>query len=588
MADKKETETESDETERSEEDQQTVPVTEDEDVPDTVDTEDETWEETASEDELPTETEFEDMDPSEDVEPEDVEDAEIISEMPAEHEMRQGVDEEPTHESPELSREEADAEMLSGGEPAEAIWDSDTDTSEDEDVQYAEPVVDTGEPVSSEDLADTSYDPDVEPDIYAASYTPTDPVIEEEIEAESEDKPEPETEDSLLSKVGGGSEAVRSVDREPIVVERRGGMIGGFVGGIVATLGLAFAAPFIIPHSMMPDFGAKAVRADLEAQSETVAALQTDVQALQSSVSEAATAADLSALQAQTEESMGSLQSTLETVQTEAAPASGVEEIRSQMQALQQEREALLQRIDELEKRPIAEATDPASIAAVEAYGREVSGLREQLDQMMARAEEMVAQATTAADAAVKAASTRSEEVLAGAQQQAEVTAEQARQVARAAAMVDIQAALETGQPYEKALAGLSGVEVPPALADQAAEGVPTLADVLEAYPPAARAALKASLRVSNEETVEGRLTTFLRTQTGLRSLAPREGDDPDAVLSRAEAAAAEGRLHDAIDEISALPEAGQEQMADWVEMARRRADAAAAADDLAASLTTN
>ncbi|MGB0440740.1 MAG: molybdopterin-binding protein, partial [Paracoccaceae bacterium] len=40
-------------------------------------------------------------------------------------------------------------------------------------------------------------------------------------------------------------------------------------------------------------------------------------------------------------------------------------------------------------------------------------------------------------------------------------------------------------------------------------------------------------------------LGAFLKTQLGARSLEPREGDDPDAVLSRMEAAAREGRFGD-------------------------------------------
>jgi hypothetical protein len=160
--------------------------------------------------------------------------------------------------------------------------------------------------------------------------------------------------------------------------------------------------------------------------------------------------------------------------------------------------------------------------------------------------------------------------------------------VARAEALVEVQAAIEAGQPFDAALARLDGIDIPAALSASAGEGVPTLGQLQDAFPPAARAALDASRQVSAEGTVKDRLTTFLQSQTGIRSLAPKEGDDPDAVLSRAEADTGQGRLQDAIAEISKLPEAGQEQMADWVEMARRRAEAVAAADQLATSLTTN
>jgi hypothetical protein len=57
---------------------------------------------------------------------------------------------------------------------------------------------------------------------------------------------------------------------------------------------------------------------------------------------------------------------------------------------------------------------------------------------------------------------------------------------------------------------------------------------------------------------------SFLRSQTGARSLTPREGDDPDAVLSRAEAILAEGRPADTLTELAALPPEGQAAMTEW------------------------
>ena len=80
----------------------------------------------------------------------------------------------------------------------------------------------------------------------------------------------------------------------------------------------------------------------------------------------------------------------------------------------------------------------------------------------------------------------------------------------------------------------------------------------------------------------------FLRTQVGARSLEAREGDDPDAVLSRAEAALARGDIAAALDEIATLPAVGQDAMADWVALAETRRTALAAAADLAAQLQQN
>jgi len=105
-----------------------------------------------------------------------------------------------------------------------------------------------------------------------------------------------------------------------------------------------------------------------------------------------------------------------------------------------------------------------------------------------------------------------------------------------------------------------------------------------DTFPPAARAAL-ADLR---QETRGTGLLAFLERQTGARSVTPRAGDDPDAVLSRAEAAVTSGDLATALDLVAALPEAAQAALADWVAQASSRHQAIAAADALAQSLNSN
>ena len=148
-----------------------------------------------------------------------------------------------------------------------------------------------------------------------------------------------------------------------------------------------------------------------------------------------------------------------------------------------------------------------------------------------------------------------------------------------------MRAALESGLPFATAVAELEGVEMPAPLAAAAGSGVPTLASLQARFPEAARRALEDSLRADLGDTTAERLGSFLRTQVGARSLTPREGTDPDAVLSRAEAALAEGRLADALAEIAALPDPGRAALADWTAQAQLRLDAAAALDALAVTL---
>ncbi|WP_068116173.1 hypothetical protein [Tropicimonas marinistellae] len=528
MADKSKTEAATDDTEKSVEDQQETSQT--------------------------SEVETEEVAEPDAVESDDIEDAEVIGESPAEPDTVEAA--ESSDELGEDSETDAEADVA------------------DEPLQDPDP-----ETVDAEDLADLeALDgvDDAEPDDPAPE-----PVSASGEEAATE-------EPSLLDNVGNGTEPLRSVEKETVVVERRGGLVPGFLGGAIATLGLAFAAPFVIPENMMPDFGTKALK-------EEITTLQGEIETLRGGLSEAATVAALSDLATKSGESTGALQSaveelqaTLSTVQSEAAPASGLEEAQAMLESMAADRDAFVERIDALEKRPIAEATDPASIAAVEAYGRELASLRAEVAEMMTRSEEMVSQAAAAAEEAVQVATSESQAAIAEAEAQEKAAAEHAARVARSEALVEVQAAIEAGEPFEDALSRIDTVEIPAALADQAADGVPTLAELQASFAPAARAALSASRQMSEQETAQGRFVTFLKSQSGIRSLAPRDGDSPDAVLSRAEAAAVQARLQEAIAEISTLPEVGQAPMADWVAQATRRAEAVAAADELAATLATN
>lgn len=135
----------------------------------------------------------------------------------------------------------------------------------------------------------------------------------------------------------------------------------------------------------------------------------------------------------------------------------------------------------------------------------------------------------------------------------------------RAGALDLIAAALQTGSPYAEALAALGG-DVPAALSDPAATGVPTDAELLRAFPAAARDALATvASEAAQAGTWSDRALAFLQMQTGARSVTAREGTDPDAILSRAEAALREGRLAEAVAEVTALPPTAREPMTAWL-----------------------
>ena len=110
------------------------------------------------------------------------------------------------------------------------------------------------------------------------------------------------------------------------------------------------------------------------------------------------------------------------------------------------------------------------------------------------------------------------------------------------------------------------------------------MADLSDSFPQAARDALEAALRANMGESWTERVGSFLRSQTGFRSLSPREGNDPDAILSRAEAALTAGRVAEAVAELEAMPEAGQPALADWLAQARIRIEAESAVAALSAN----
>ena len=138
--------------------------------------------------------------------------------------------------------------------------------------------------------------------------------------------------------------------------------------------------------------------------------------------------------------------------------------------------------------------------------------------------------------------------------------AEAAVDTARATAGLDsLRSALVTGAPFADAVAQLqqAGVQVPAVLVDAAPDGVQTLDALQDRYDAAARAAVSASLQNAPTASVTEKLGNFLRAQVGARSLAPRDGDDPDAMTARAGAAVAEADLQGALDELAALPRGG-------------------------------
>ncbi|WP_295048175.1 hypothetical protein [uncultured Paracoccus sp.] len=318
------------------------------------------------------------------------------------------------------------------------------------------------------------------------------------------------------------------------------------LGGVVAA-GLGSAATiWALPHlpaAWLPEQPA-------------AAAPDVDVAAIRSeavSAAQAATADQIDALRAE-------LAAAPEADPNAAPQAPGASS--EDLAALRQQIEDQAAQISDLNARP---QIDPDLAARVQTLADQADTLEQQLQT-----------AAQAAQSQINAAAAEAEEL-----QQA--AAESTRRAEAVAAIAALQTALDRGIAPDEARQTLEGVglEAPEALT----RDIPSLDSLQAGFAEAARAALRTSLRQDSATGNGSLFGNFLRAQTGARSIVPREGTDPDAVLSRADAAVHEGRIADAVTEIGALPEDARAApaMADWLARATTYRDAQAALSDLSA-----
>lgn len=256
---------------------------------------------------------------------------------------------------------------------------------------------------------------------------------------------------------------------------------------------------------------------------------------------------------------------TLENAEVPAAGLPEFEELQTGISALSDMVSTLEERLTELENRPVpsGDGSGPSP-----EYAEGLAALQSSVEEQKNEIERLLENALSVEEATENAA----------------------RQAAVQGALTKITAALNSGEGFSEAVAQLTenGIDdVPAALADNAADGVVTLLSLQTGFAGAARAALS-SARAAGTGESEGGVSAFLKRQLGARSVAPREGSDPDAVLSRAEAAVRQGRVTDALAEIDALPVPAQDAMADWLASARPRAAVEAAVQDLSQRLSAN
>lgn len=390
-----------------------------------------------------------------------------------------------------------------------------------------------------------------------------------------------------------------------VVEVRKGRFMPLFLGGVVAAGLGAGATYWALPHlppALLPagvgsspeaqlqaarDAGAEAAKAELAAQNDAFVARASSAgadaarQLLADTPAPAAAPAtapvevtELQAMLTAQQDKLAALEGTLAALSSRPAStatpstqpltamdAPSADALRAELDQLRAQVAAQERQLEQLEQRP---ALDAATAQRIEQLANQAGDAQQQISAVAAQAEQRIASAEEQAKALEQAAADANRRALA------------------AAAVAHLQAAMENGGDRASALQALAeaGIEPPAVLTGE----VPTLSALQSGFDAAARAGLAAARKeAGGEGGAMGAIGNFLRVQTGARSVEPREGDDPDAILSRANAAVTAGDIAGALAEIVTLPASGQEAMAGWTASAGTWVQANAALAALAA-----
>lgn len=310
----------------------------------------------------------------------------------------------------------------------------------------------------------------------------------------------------------------------PQAPARRSGVLGPLLGGALAALGGFGLAHFNVFGLAAPD------------QSAEIAALDQKLDAIAAQTSERAS---------------------LETGLRQA-----VDSLADRVAALEASPAADLSGLADLDRRLSLIETLPAGGDASTAA---LASKLAELERLVANLPEGGAD-TGQVDAALARLAVAEAE----AQARAAEAAALAEAAAQARALGALAAAVNAGSGFAAELAAVADPQLQAALAAYA-DGLAPLAQLQADFPDVARTALQIARANDANADWTARVVDFLAAQTGARSLTPRDGADPDAILSRAEFALTEGRLADALAELGALGPDVQAPFAGWVTAAKAR-----------------
>jgi hypothetical protein len=355
----------------------------------------------------------------------------------------------------------------------------------------------------------------------------------------------------------------------PPAPQQRAGIVPLVLGGLVAA-GIGYGAAYlgVLPTAQNGGASDPALATAVAEQGAALSALQDQIAALSTSVTQSAPQAgaeiDLSPVIDQIAALSGQIGTATDGIATLAA------------------------RVGALETRPVFTGNaDEDLLAAQQAADARAAELAAERDAIAAEAAALQDAARAATAQAAEAEATALQAIA-----EAEAAAQAALAHAAAeAALGQVQAALASGTGFAASLATIATmVAIPEPLQSLAEAGVPTQDALTRNFAPLARAALPVALQETAGENIGDRLSAFVMGQIGGRAVAPRDGDDPDAVLSRVGAAVAGGDLDAALAEVAALPQGARDILAPWVAdvEARRAAEAGLAALTAALAATGN
>lgn len=386
---------------------------------------------------------------------------------------------------------------------------------------------------------DTAQAPDDTAQDLAASQA-ADPVVADDPIADSAsvtDHVDPTEDDKAPNDAVAAETPPIAPPAAPSAPPARGGFVPLVLGGALAAA-LGYGAHYLQTSNQTAPDVANEMQAEL-AQLRAELADRPDMAAVEAQL--AAMSSDAPGVA----EEIGNLDAAVNDLRTQIAAMPDVAALQAQ--------------IDDLRAAPEAEVDFGPLQGEIARLDASIAALQADMDDLRTLSTERVAQAEAAVNTALATA-----------------------------ALDRIAAALVTGAPFADALDEIrqAGATPPPAL-DAAASGVQTVEALQDSFDAAARAAVAASLQAAPADSTTERLGNFLRAQVGARSLAPRDGDDADAITSRAGVAIADGDLAAAREELNALPEAGRRAMAEWLDALETRLNAQAAIAELSAQVAS-